>query len=84
MTFQQNYARVGSEELDAKLNAAAAELDPEKPIDLANEADAMIWDLVHSLTLYQRPDIIAAKPKLANYGATGFASIAYEDIGFTK
>jgi peptide/nickel transport system substrate-binding protein len=81
--IQQNYARVGSAELDAKLNAAAAELDPDKAIDLANEADAMIWDLVHSLTLYQRPEIIAAKPKLANFGASGFASNAYENIGFT-
>ena len=82
--IQQNYARTGSPALDAKLAAAAAELDPDTAVKLANEADAMIWDLVHSLTLYQRPDIIAAKPKLANYGAVGFATTPYEDIGFTK
>ena len=45
----------------------------------------MIWDEVHSLTLYQRPEIIAAKSNLANFGAFGFATPPrYEDIGFTK
>jgi peptide/nickel transport system substrate-binding protein len=44
----------------------------------------MIWDEVHSLTLYQRPEIVATKAKLANFGAFGFASAIYEDIGFTK
>ena len=39
---------------------------------------------MHSLTLYQRPDIKAAKETLANYGALGFASVRYQDIGFTE
>lgn len=35
-----------------------------------------------SLTLYQRPDIVATNTNLANFGAFGIASKAYEDIGF--
>jgi peptide/nickel transport system substrate-binding protein len=39
---------------------------------------------VHSLTFYQVPDIVASKEKLANFGAFGFASTNYEDIGYKK
>ena len=37
---------------------------------------------VHSLPLYQLPGTVAVKETLANFGAFGFASIVYEDIGF--
>jgi peptide/nickel transport system substrate-binding protein len=80
--IRQNYARIGSEQLDGVLHEAAQELDPAKAIARANEADKLIWDEVHSLTNYQRPDIWAAKKQLANMGAYGFASIVYEDIGW--
>jgi peptide/nickel transport system substrate-binding protein len=82
--IQQNYARVGSKEIDDLFAEATHELDPDKAIDDANKIDALIWDEVHSLTLYQRPDIVGAKKTLANYGALGFATPRYQDIGFTK
>ena len=82
--IQQNYARVGSDELDALFDRATAEFDPDKSIALGNEIDAMIWAEVHSLTTYQRPEIVAVTSKLANFGAFGFASAIYEDIGFKK
>ena len=80
--IQQNFARIGSDALDHVLDAAAQELDPQKAIALANQADTLIWQEVHSETTYQRPDIWAVKQGLANIGAYGFASIAYEDIGW--
>jgi peptide/nickel transport system substrate-binding protein len=82
--IQQNFARVGTPEIDAAFDEVTQELDPERAREMANEIDAMIWDIVHSLTLYQRPDIIAAVDNLANFGAFGFASERYEDIGFTQ
>lgn len=84
LDFQQNFARVGSPRIDALFDEATSEFDEQKAIDLANQIDAAIWDEVHSLTLYQRPDIAATKSQLANFGAFGFASVVYEDIGFTK
>ena len=51
---------------------------------MANRIDALIWQEVHSLTLYQRPELVVAKKTLANFGAFGFASWKYEDIGWTK
>ena len=80
----QNYARVGSPELDKALNDAISELDRTKATALANQADALIWQEVHSLTLYQRPELIATKKDVANFGAKGFANDIYENIGFAK
>ncbi|HEU4619063.1 MAG TPA: ABC transporter family substrate-binding protein [Gammaproteobacteria bacterium] len=83
LNVQQNYARIGSEELDDLLARAIAEFDRGKAEALANEADAMIWQEVHSLTLYQRPDLIAVKKDLANYGAFGIAQPwPYADMGW--
>jgi peptide/nickel transport system substrate-binding protein len=84
LAIQQNYARVGSPELDALFDEATRIFDTEEAAKLGNRIDKMIWDEVHSLTLYQRPEIVAAKKNLANFGAFGFASAIYEDIGFTK
>ena len=82
--IQQNFARVGSQEIDDLFDEATQTLDPGQARELANQIDALIWEEVHSLTLYQRPDIKAAKETLANYGALGFASAGYQDIGFTE
>jgi peptide/nickel transport system substrate-binding protein len=84
LDFQQNFARIGTPQIDAFFDQALSEFDEQKAIDLANQIDAAIWDEVHSLTLYQRPDMAATRSQLANFGAFGFASVAYEDIGFTK
>jgi peptide/nickel transport system substrate-binding protein len=82
--IQQNYARVGSPELDALFDEATRIFDADEAAKVGNRIDKMIWDEVHSLTLYQRPEIVATKQNLANFGAFGFATTTYEDIGFTK
>jgi peptide/nickel transport system substrate-binding protein len=84
LDVQQNYARTGTPEIDALYDKATSEFDEQKALDLGNQIDTAIWDEVHSLTLYQRPELIAAKANLANFGAFGFATAHYEDIGFTK
>lgn len=84
LVIEQNYARVGSSEIDSLFEQANSELDRTKAIALANQIDAKIWEEVHSLTNYQRPDQWACKKGLANFGAFGFASTIYEDIGWAK
>jgi peptide/nickel transport system substrate-binding protein len=84
LAIQQNYSRVGSDEIDRLFGQATAELDPQKAIGLANRIDALIWQEVHSLTLYQRPEMWVVKSGLANMGAHGFAEIVFEDIGWVK
>jgi peptide/nickel transport system substrate-binding protein len=82
--IQQNYFRAGTPEIDNLFQQATATFDTDKQIQLGNEIDKAIWGEVHSITFYQVPDIVATKEKLANFGAFGFASTIYEDIGYKK
>jgi len=82
--FFQNFARIGSDQIDQLFDQANSELDPAKAIDLANQIDGLIWQEVHSLTTYQRPDLWGVKSNLANFGAFGFANRIYEDIGWVQ
>ncbi|MGH8906885.1 MAG: ABC transporter family substrate-binding protein [Egibacteraceae bacterium] len=81
---EQNYARVGSPEIDLLFTRANAELDPGLATQLLNQVDTLIWEAGHSVTMYQRPDIFAGKATLANFGAKGFADWIYEDIGYAR
>jgi peptide/nickel transport system substrate-binding protein len=82
--IEQNYARIGTQEIDDLFAQAIQELDPDKARETANRIDVLIWEEVHSLPLYQRPDVVAATEALANYGALAFPSVRYQDIGFTE
>ncbi|MFJ5221000.1 ABC transporter family substrate-binding protein, partial [Streptomyces sp. NPDC088354] len=82
--IQQNYTGIGSDELDAAMNKAAADTDTTQAITDANAADVLIWQQANLLPLYQRPEIFAAKSNLANIGASGFQDLSYENVGFLK
>ncbi len=80
----QNYGRIGDDKINQLLAQANAELDPAKQIQLANEVDQELWNIGHSLQLYQRPDAVAVRNDIANFGAKGFADNDYTKIGFTR
>ncbi len=82
----QNYGRIGSDEINKLLAEANAELDDTKRAALANEADAKIWELGHQLPVYQLPGAVAVKSNVANFGAVAFANRPYDYIhmGFTE
>jgi peptide/nickel transport system substrate-binding protein len=84
LDIKQNYSRVGTDDIDRLLDSASRELDRKKAEALANQADALIWQQVMSLALYQRPELFATKKTLANFGAFGFATWVYQDIGWMK
>ncbi|WP_051944989.1 ABC transporter family substrate-binding protein [Streptacidiphilus rugosus] len=79
-----NFSRIGSPEIDAAMNKAGNDTDFTQYNADINAADKMIWDLGVDLPLYQRPQIVATKSALANYGAFGFQDIDWTKIGFTK
>lgn len=81
---QQNVARIGSARLDAMLGRANAELATDRARRYANEGDRMIWAEVHSLTLYQRPEITPTKESLVNWGAFGLYTPRWPDVGFRR
>jgi peptide/nickel transport system substrate-binding protein len=82
--IQQNFARVGSTQIDDLMNKAISTLDPAQSHKFANQADALIWQEVHSLILFQRPQIWGTTKGLANVGSYGLGTLNYEDIGFQK
>lgn len=84
LQVEQNYARVGSAQIDRLMARAQEELSPVRARALINQADRLIWDEVHSLVLYQRPQITAVKANLANIGSGGFKTTPLRDVGFVE
>ncbi|MEV0093510.1 ABC transporter family substrate-binding protein [Streptomyces sp. NPDC050738] len=80
----QNFGSVGSPEIDALLTKAGESTDHAESVKLYNEADALIWKLGHSIELYQRPQILAVRKGLANFGASGLADTDYTKVGWVK
>jgi len=80
----QNFSRIGSQEIDNLILRANSVLNLGLRCKLANEADKKLYELGHSITLYQRPGAIARNVKLANFGAFGYTSIDWTKVGFTK
>lgn len=84
LLVEQNYTRVGTDQIDRLFDQAVAELDDGIRHDLIKRADARIWAAAGSVPLYQRPQLVAAKNKIVNAGAFGFKSPSYQDIGYVK
>ena len=80
----QNYAKIGNKDIDTLYSQAVSELDSSKATDLTYQIDQKIWEEGHSAPLYQRPDLVATKSNLVNYGSFGFADVDYTAIGFKK
>lgn len=83
-TGESNFGKIGSPEIDAKIEETLEELDPDKARALANEVDELIWAEGFSLPLTQSPGNVAVRSNLANFGAAGLGDVDYTAIGFTK
>ncbi|MEU6232148.1 ABC transporter family substrate-binding protein [Kitasatospora sp. NPDC047058] len=79
-----NFSKLGTPEIDGLLKKAAGTVDPVEAAKLYNEADAKIWELGHTVELYQRPTVVAVRKGLANYGAFGLAGVDYTRVGWEK
>ncbi|MEV1170624.1 ABC transporter family substrate-binding protein [Nonomuraea sp. NPDC049784] len=80
----QNYGRVSSPELVDLLKKAQVATDRAEALKLYNQADALVWSLGHSIALYQRPQILAVRKGLANFGAGGLSSDDFNKAGWMK
>ncbi|MFI2759485.1 ABC transporter family substrate-binding protein [Streptomyces echinatus] len=84
VNVEQNYTRVGTDQVDQLFDEAATTLDEDEARDLIRKADSRIWAAAGSIPLYQRPQLVAARKNLVNAGAFGFQTPVYEDMGFLK
>jgi peptide/nickel transport system substrate-binding protein len=81
---ESNFGKIGSPEIDTKIEQTLAELDPAKAQMLANDVDKLLWGEAFSLPMTQSPGDVAVRSSLANYGAAGLADLDYTAIGFTR
>ncbi|MET9681395.1 ABC transporter family substrate-binding protein [Streptomyces coeruleorubidus] len=84
LNVEQNYTRVGTDQVDQLFDQAVSTLDEGESRSLIRKADSRIWAAAGSIPLFQRPQLIAARKNLVNTGAFGFGTPVYEDMGFLK
>ncbi|MGV4982377.1 ABC transporter substrate-binding protein [Streptomyces sp. NRAIS4] len=84
VNVEQNYTRVGTDQVDQLFDEAAATLDEGEAVSLIRKADARIWAAAGSIPLYQRPQLVGVRKNVVNAGAFGFQTPVYEDMGFSK
>jgi peptide/nickel transport system substrate-binding protein len=80
----QNFTGIANPAIDKLLKQAIGETDPAKAVALTNQADKLLFSEVHTLTLFQRPQMCGVTNGLANLGSFGFATIDYTKIGYMK
>ncbi|KGI69320.1 ABC transporter family substrate-binding protein [Mycolicibacterium rufum] len=83
-TGESNYGKIGTPEIDAKIEQTLSELDQAKARTLANEVDKLLWQEVFSLPLFQAAGNVAVRSTLANFGPAGIGDLNYSAIGFMK
>lgn len=79
-----NYSQLSVPQIDENVKLIDAETDKGKRIELTNETAKIIWENVMTLPLYQRPELIAVKTNLANYGAFGLSNVQWENVGYEQ
>ncbi|WP_405887401.1 ABC transporter family substrate-binding protein [Streptomyces sp. NBC_01136] len=80
----ENYGRVSDPEVDRLLGQAVGTLDTQAARSLYNRADAEVWRLGHDIELYQRPQLLAVRKGLANYGVPGLGDVDFTKVGWMK
>jgi len=80
----ENYTGMADPVIDQDFADALSSLDLNVYRQKLNDADVHIWNEVHSLMLYQRPQMNGVKNGIANLGSFGFASVDYTKIGYLK
>ncbi|WP_408066570.1 ABC transporter family substrate-binding protein [[Mycobacterium] crassicus] len=81
---EANFGKIGSPQIDAKIEETLEALDPAVARARANEVDRLLWEEGFSLPLIQTTGNVAVRSALANFGAPGLADLDYTAIGFMK
>jgi peptide/nickel transport system substrate-binding protein len=81
---ESNFSQLSDPRIDENAKKLDSTTDLQARVDLANETAKIIWENVMTLPLYQRPELIAVKTNLANYGAFGLSNVEWENVGYEK
>jgi peptide/nickel transport system substrate-binding protein len=80
----QNFTGTANAQVDKLINQALVATDQTKANSIINEADKLLYQEVHTITLFQRPQASGVTNGLANIGSFGFATPNYLTIGWMK
>jgi peptide/nickel transport system substrate-binding protein len=80
----QNFTGTANPAADKLMQRALHATNPTMAATLANRADRLLYREVHTITLFERPQMCGVLNGLANLGSFGFASIDYTKIGWMK
>ena len=83
-TTPMNYARLAVPGLDDLLGQIMTETDHATRLDLADQADELLWDAVPILPLYQRPQLVATVERPGQHRRAGLGSTRPEDWGYVS
>jgi peptide/nickel transport system substrate-binding protein len=64
----QNYGKYSNPKFDELMTQAIGELDQPKAVELANQADQILWDDMATLPLYQKPQLLAYRNTFTGIG----------------
>jgi peptide/nickel transport system ATP-binding protein len=81
---ESNFGKIGTPEIDAKIEQTLSELDAGAARRIANDVDKLLWQEGFSLPLVQSPGNVAVRSNLANFGAAGLGDTNYTAVGFMK
>lgn len=81
---ESNYQQISLPAADDLITQISKETDQAKRVELANQVAELTWTSVGIVPLYQRPELIATKAELANYGAVGLSSPQWQDVGYQQ
>jgi peptide/nickel transport system substrate-binding protein len=80
----QNFGRYSNPEVDELFADAAIELDPEARADLYNQADAILWEDLPQIPLFQNPDVLTwHSGRVDGPAYNGFSGPTWNAAGWT-
>lgn len=80
---ESNVSNISNPEIDRLFTEAIAELDPAARTALGQQIDQLLWEEIPLLPMYQSTGAYAFRATVANFGAQGFATTDYINMGFT-
>ena len=81
---QSNFTGMCDPAIDQDFTDALTSLDHNVYVQKMEDADTHIWNEVHSLMLFQRPQLNGVTNGIANLGSFGLATVDYTAIGYVK
>ncbi|MGH9119788.1 MAG: ABC transporter family substrate-binding protein [Acidimicrobiales bacterium] len=73
-TGGQNFSNNVNSEVDALFDQANVELDADTRTDLMNQIDELLWQDMHSLPLFQVPELLANDQEIGNVIYNGYGN----------